>query len=135
MASIIPTVGENKLAEFALGVSVPGDQLLKLFVNNVTLADANVAGNFTEMSTLGYAAKTLTKTSWVVSQNASIAEGTYATQIWTFSAGTAVTVYGYILTDSTSGVLLGAETFAAPKVMQFAGDQIIINPKLTLSKV
>jgi len=135
MSLLTPTVGENKLLEFALGFSTPGNQTLKLYVNDVTPADGDTAASYTEMSTLGYADKALTKASWVVAQNAGVAEGSYAAQTWTFSAGTAVTVYGYFLVDSTTGVLLWSERFGAGKVVQFGGDQIIITPKITLSKV
>lgn len=135
MPLLIPTVGENKLAEFMLGFSTPGNQTLKLFVNNITPADADVAATYTEMSTHGYAAKTLTKTSWVVAQNAGVGEGSYAQQTWTFTAAAAVTVYGYFVIDSTTGVLLWSEKFTTGKVVEFAGDQILITPKITLSKV
>lgn len=134
MTIFVPTVGENKLAEFAMGVSTPGNQVLKLFVNDITPADADVAATYTEMSTHGYAAKTLTKTSWSVAQNAGVAEGSYAVQTWTFTAASGVPVYGYFVIDSTSGILLWLERFVATKIVQYAGDQIIITPKFTLSK-
>lgn len=135
MTILVPAVGENKQLEFQLGVSVPGNQTLKLFVNNITPADADVAGTYTEMSTLGYAAKTLTKTSWVVAQNgAAKAEGSYAQQTFAFTAGAAVIVYGYYVVDSTSGVLLYAERFAAPPTISLSTDTIKITPKYTYSK-
>lgn len=135
MALLVPTVGENKLLEFQLGVSVPGNQTLKLFVNNITPADADVAGTYTEMSTNGYSAKTLTKTSWVVAQNgAAKAEGTYAQQTFAFTAAAAVTVYGYFVVDSTSGVLLYAERFASPPSISLSTDVIKVTPKFTYSK-
>lgn len=137
MALILPTASEANVLKFALGASTPGDQTLKLYVNNVTTTDDTlVAAGFTEMSTLGYAAKTLTKTSWVVTGNAGAAAGAaYAQQTWTFTAGTAVTVYGYYVIDSTTGLLLWFEAFSSGKVVQNSGDQIIITPAITLSKV
>ena len=135
MALILPTVSENKMCEFMLGFSVPGNQTLKLFTNNIVPSDPDTAASYTEMVGLGYAAMTLLKANWVIAQNASVAQGSYAQQTWTFSAGTAVTVYGYFVVDSTTGVLLWSEAFAAAKVVQYAGDQILITPKLTLSKV
>lgn len=135
MTLLVPTVGEDKLLAFTLGVSTPGNQTLKLFVNDITPADADTAATFTEMSTLGYAAKTLTKTSWVVAQASGVAQATYAEQSWTFTAGTLVTVYGYFIVDSTTGVLLWAERFAEGKDVMNAGDMIRITPKFTLSKV
>lgn len=129
----VPSVGEDKLLAFTLGFATPGNQTLKLFVNNITPADADTAATYTEMSTLGYASKSLTKTSWTIAQNGTKSEASYAAQTFSFTAGTAVTVYGYFIIDSTSGVLLWSELFDAPKTVQFAGDQIIVVPKFTLS--
>ena len=135
MPLLIPTASENKLLEFLLGFATPGDQILKLYVNDVTPADADVAATYTEMSTHGYAAKTLLKSGWTVVQNGGVGEGSQAAQTWTFTAATAVTVYGYFITDTTTGLLLWAERFTNAKVIQNAGDQIIVTPKFTLSKV
>ena len=135
MALILPTVGENKCLEFMTGYSTPGNQTLKLFVTNTTPADGDTASTYTEMTTLGYAAKTLTKGSWAIAQNGGVAEAVYAEQTWTFTAGTAVTVYGYFVIDSTSGALLWSEAFNTGKLVQNTGDIIRITPKITLSKV
>lgn len=136
MALVIPTASEKTLLDFTLGVTVPGNQILRLFVNNIAPADAHTAASYTEMSTLGYASKTLTKTSWttVAGADGAVATSTYATQTWTFTAGTPVTVYGYYITDTTSGLLLWAEAFASGKVVQYTGDQIIIVPTITGSR-
>lgn len=133
---LVPSTSEQTLNKFMLGVLTPGDQRLKLFVNSYTPDDTTIAGNLTEMSTLGYAEKALTKTSWVVTAGSTgnPASAAYAVQTWTFTAGTPVTVYGYYITDVTTGLLLWVESFAAPKVVQYAGDQIIITPIITLSR-
>lgn len=140
MALILPAASENNMLNFALGVTVPGNQYLKLYTSSITTTnDALVAADFNavEMSTLGYTSpgKELTKTSWVVAQSGSVATATYAPQTWTFTAGTAVTVYGYYVTDKTTGLLLWFEAFGTAKVVQNSGDQIIITPTITLSKV
>lgn len=135
MALLIPNASEVKLLEFALGFSTPGNQLLKLFINNVTPGDTDTAATYTEMSTLGYAAKTLLKGSWSIVPSSGVGTASYVLQTWTFTAGTAVTVYGYFVVDSSSGLLLWAEAFATPKIAQYTGDQIIITPQITLSKV
>ncbi len=139
MALILPAASENNMLNFALGVTVPGNQYLKLYVTDVnTATDSLVVADFTEFgNTLGYSSpgKELTKTSWVVAQSGSVATATYAAQTWTFTAGTAVTVYGYYVTDKTTGLLLWFEAFGTAKVVQNAGDQIIITPTITLSKV
>lgn len=133
---LVPTTSEQTLLKFMLGVLTPGDQRLKLFVNNYAPDDTTIAANLTEMTTLGYAEKALTKTSWnaVTGGTGNPASATYAQQTWTFTAGTPVTVYGYYVTDVTTGLLLWAESFASPKVVQYTGDQIIITPTITLSR-
>lgn len=137
MTILVPTASEETLSDFMLGAATPGDQILKLYVNNYTLVDGTVAGALTEMSTLGYAAKTLTKTSWVTTAGSAgqPCTSTYAQQTWTFTAGTPVTVYGYFVIDTTTGLLLWAEAFTAAKVVQNTGDSIIITPTITLSRV
>lgn len=136
MALVIPSAAEKTLAEFMLGVLTPGNQTLGLYVNNVTPDDATVLATLTEMSTHGYAAKTLTKTSWSVAAGSSgqPATASYAAQTWTFTAAAAVSVYGYFVKDVTTGLLLWAEKFATAKSVENAGDQIIITPKITLSR-
>ena len=137
MTILVPSAAEKTTLDFMLGAAVPGNQLLKLYVNNYTLADTTTESLLTEMSTLGYAAKTLTKTSWVTTAGATSAPATsvYAQQTWTFTAGTAVTVYGYYVVDATTGLLLWAEAFTAAKVVQNTGDTILITPSITLSRV
>ena len=136
MSLVLPSAAEKTFLDFALGATVPGNQLLKLFVNSVAPSDTDTAATYTEMTTLGYASKTLTKTSWVTTAGAAglPATSVYAQQTWTFTAGTAVTVYGYYVLDATTGLLLWAEAFTSPKVVQFAGDQILLTPTITLSR-
>lgn len=136
MALILPTASEKTFLEFALGVLVPGNQSLRLFVNDYTPDDTTVLANLTEMSTHGYAAKTLTKTSWVVTPGATgqPASGAYAQQTWTFTVAAAVNVYGYHVVDVTSGLLLWVERFSSFKTIANTGDQIIITPTITSSR-
>ncbi len=133
MTMIVPTVGENRLASRALKDG--SNQTLRLFVNNVTPSDTDTSATYTEMSTHSYSAKTLTAASWSISQVSGVAEAAYAQQVFSFTAAAPVTVYGYIVTDNTDGVLLWAETFDGGKVIEHAGDEIKITPKFTLSKV
>ena len=136
MAIVIPSASAKTLLEFALGDVTPGNQEYRLFVNNYTPDDDSVAASFTEMSTLGYALKELTKTDWTATAGASgqPATAVQAQQTWTFEAGTPVSVYGYYVTDKTTGKLLWAEKFASAKVVGNLNDQILITPTLTGSK-
>lgn len=136
MALTLPTASEITFLKFALGHTIPGNQILKLYVNDVTPGDADVAATYTEMSTQGYVAIPLTKTSWTVTTVANVASGAYAQQTFPFDGtGGATTVYGYYVIDTTSSLLLWAERFGTPKVIEFDGDQILITPTITLSKV
>lgn len=136
MALVTPNNSKITLAQYTLGYATPANQLLKLYTNNLTPAAAHVAADFTEMTTgqnSAYAAKTLSKAAWTVTFGGASASAVQPTQTWTFAAGTATTVYGYFIVDSSSGLLLWAEQFSVAKVVQFAGDQIIIVPTITLT--
>lgn len=133
---ILPSASEKTMLEFALGINTPNNQSLKLFVNDYVPVDSSIAANFTEMSTLGYAAKALVKATWVVTAggDGAVASGAYPQQTWTFTAGSLVNVYGYYIVDSVSGLLLWAERFPSAKPIQNTGDQIIIIPTITNSR-
>jgi len=137
MAGIVPTEGENKLLQRALGDITPTTHnlTLKLFVNDYTPVDGSNNAAFTEMSTQGYAAKTLTATSWTVAQNGSNeAEATYPQQSWTFDGtGGATIIYGYYIVDEDNTVLF-AERFASSYTAENNGDILRITPTVTLSK-
>lgn len=134
MTIIIPNTAEVDLLKFMLGFASPSNQILGLFTNNVTPDDTFVLANLTEMSTLGYSAKTLIMGSWSVAAGSAgnPATATYALQTWTFTAGTLVNVYGYFIKDTTNGRLLWVELFASPKPIQNTGDQILVTPTMTL---
>ena len=137
MSLVLPSASEATVLNFLLGVTTPGNQILKLFTNNITPSDPDTASSYTEMgAVLGYVSKSLTKGSWVTVAGATgnPATSSYPQQTWTFSAGTAVVVYGYFIVDTTTGLLLWSEAFASPKTVQNAGDQIIITPTITLSR-
>lgn len=136
MALVLPSAAEKTVLDFLLGAATPSNQVLKLFTNNIAPSDTDTASTYTEMATLGYVAKTLTKTAWATMAGATGAPAvsTYAQQTWTFTAGTAVPVYGYFVIDSTTGLLLWAEAFGTAKVVQNTGDQILITPAITLSR-
>ncbi len=132
MALYIPDVGEVALWKRALGQATNGNMTLKLYVNDYTPVAGSTAANFTEMSTLGYAAKTLTAGSWVVTTISNVASGTYAQQTWTFTAGTAVIVYGYYIIEA-GGVVCYAERFSSSQTVQYTGDAISITPVITFT--
>lgn len=127
MPSKIPNEGEIRLAERALATNLE----LRLFVNNLTLLDTTVLADFTQMSTHGYAAKTLTGGSWSVSTVSGKGEASYAQQTFSFTAAAAVDVYGYYIVDTGTGKVIQAERFSTPQSVSLSGDAIRITPKIT----
>ena len=121
MAGLVPNAGEEIALDRFLKTS---DETLKLFVNDYTPVEGSVAGDFTEMSTQGYAAKTLTAASW--------SSGAYAQQTWTFDGtGGSTIVYGYFVIDAGTGVIMFAERFGTPPTIVNNGDQIKVTPTVT----
>jgi hypothetical protein len=122
MALKVPNVGEAEILSRAL--TYEGSKL-KLFTNNYTCTETSVIGDFTEMGVAGYAQKTLATGSWSISSTA-----TYAEQ--EFLPTTAVSAYGYVVTNSAGSVVLWAETFtAAPFVIPAGGGSIKVTLNIT----
>lgn len=131
MAGIVANAGEELALKNFLNHTAPQNQVLKLFVNNVTPAEGDTAASYTEMSTQGYASKALTGTSWTVTPGAP-SSASYAQQTWTFDGtGGATVVYGYFVVQAVSGVLMFAERFASPPTIANNGDQIKLTPTIT----
>jgi hypothetical protein len=130
-ALLIPDVGEVQVLTMALKKATVEAQTLKLYVNDKTPAEGDTAANYTEMSTHGYAAKTLNRADWTVSSAGGITTASQPQQVWTFTAAGAVTVYGYFIIEATSGIILWAERFTTPQVIQYDGDQVKVTPKFT----
>ena len=128
---LVPNVGEGLMLELITHKSEPADLVIGLYTNDKTPGEADVLGDYTEMGAVqNYASKTLTGSSWTVTPGAP-SEAAYAQQTWTFTAGGPTSVYGYFVKNGTT--LMWAERFTgAPFVVQNAGDEIKITPKITL---
>lgn len=135
MAVIVPNTAEILWIKHALNHTSPENLSLKLFSNNITLSATTVIGDFTEVTGGGYAAKTLTGSSWSVATNGSgEAEATYAAQTFTFTGtiGGSGIVYGYYYVQVTSGALIACEKFASSFTPSVNGDAITFTPTLQL---
>jgi hypothetical protein len=132
MTLLVPNVGENIALSYLVGkTTVVRDLIYRLFATNVTPAETDVAGSYTEAAGGGYASKTLTGASWTV-VNGAPTEASYAQQTWTFTGPltTNPTVYGYYATRVTDGDLVLAEAFTSFTPTN-NGDQILLTPKVT----
>lgn len=132
MALLVPDRGERSVLELVTNKRAVENLLLKLFVNNVTPAESDTAASYTEMSTQGYAAKTLVGADWTVTGGAP-SDATASLQTWTFDGTGGLTqVYGYFLVGVTSGLLWWAERFSdGPYPIANNGDKINLTPKIT----
>jgi hypothetical protein len=127
MALVVPNVGEVKLLRYMLNNQAALDEVLHLYANDPTLSQTSVIGDFTEVTSAGYTAVTLTGGSWTFSTTTA----SYPEQTFTFT--TNATAYGYYVT-TTSNDLLWAERFtAAPFSIPNSGGQIQITLNITLS--
>jgi len=138
MALVLADVGADIILEgfFNDSWAVGGRNLtLKLFVLDVTPADTDTAGTYTEAVGGGYAAKTLTNGSWTVTVGNDPSDAVYAEQTWTFTGPltTNPTIYGYYVVDA-DGVLVWAEKLAASFTPVNNGDQLKVTPKFQVSK-
>lgn len=132
MTLLVPNVGENIALSYLVGKTTTVRNLIyRLFATNVTPAETDVAGTYTEAAGGGYASKTLTGASWTVT-NGAPTEAAYAQQTWTFTGAltTNPTVYGYYVTRATDADLVLAETFTSFTPAN-NGDQILLTPKIT----
>lgn len=131
MALLVPDVGE---VEFLTRVLTYEGSKLKLFTNDYTPIESTVIGNLTECVVTGYAQKSLTGTvsggTWVISTLTNVTTASYAQQ--EFLPTTAVSCYGYAVTNSAGTTLLWAERFTgAPFTLPAGGGSI----KITLNLI
>lgn len=128
MALVVPRSAEVK----ALTAWLATGKQLKLFTNNVTPGQTDVAATFTEAAGNGYAAKALTGGAWTMTEGVGApSSAAYAQQIFTFT-GALGNVYGYYVVETSDGTICWAERFTdGPYNIQNNGDQIKVTPAIT----
>lgn len=130
MALLVPIVGENVILENIVNKTAPQNLVLRLFQNNITPADTDTAGTYTESTFTGYSSINLTGASWNAAASGSISYGSQ--QTFTCSGASSQNVYGYYVTQVTSGILMWAERDAsAPFAITTSGDAVKITPAIT----
>ena len=131
MALVTSNGGELDHIELIVGKKAAENLSLRLYVNDKVPADTDVVGDYTQMSTLGYAAKTLTGATWTVTEG-DPAVGVYPVQTFEFDAGTPVAVYGYFVVGATSGRLRWAERFPSGQIVGGSADDFLaVTPQYT----
>ena len=128
MALLVPNVGEAAMLSRLLG-NATGDVVLHLYSNNYTPIETSVVGGFTECVATGYAAKTLAAASWSIAGDPT--EASFAEQ--DFAVTSAMTAYGYYVTDVAGTTLLWAELFTdGPYTIPTTGS-VFVTPKIQLA--
>jgi hypothetical protein len=131
MTLLVPNNGEGDALEYFVNKAAPQNLVLRLYTNNITPAETDVAATYTEAAGNGYAAITLTGASWGAPSEGAPSEIAFAQQTFTFT-GALGNVFGYHMTRVTSGRIALAERFTdGPYNIQNNGDQIKITPKIT----
>lgn len=132
MTILVPNVGENITLSYLVGYNTTVRNLIyRLFATNVTPAETDTAGSYTEATGGGYASQTLTGAYWTIT-NGAPTEAAYDQRTFGFTGAltTNPTIYGYYVTRVTDADLVLAETF-----MSFTpannGDQILLTPRIT----
>ena len=132
MTILVPNTGEVIALSYLVGkTTVVRDLIYRLFSNNITPAETDTAGTYTEVTGGGYAQKSLTGASWTVTGGAP-SSASYAQQDWTFSGvvGGSGNIYGYYVVRATDLDLVLAETFAVFTPSQ-NGDKVLVTPTIT----
>jgi hypothetical protein len=133
MALLVPNEGETlALAAFLNKTAQNENPELRLYSSNTTPAETDTDATYTEATFAGYAAATLTGSSWSVSAGAP-SSATYAQQTFTRSStGSTENIYGYYVVQTTTLGLMWAERFSdGPYAITNNGDNIKITPALT----
>lgn len=136
MAMTIANEGQAEMLKRITGGAVAENIALRLYSNNVTIADTVTSASFTEVANgNGYTTggKVLSAGSWGAPSGSDPASSAYAQQTWTCVTAAIGTVYGYYLIGVTSGKIYGCEQFAGAPLSIQVGDVLNVTPTLQLA--
>ena len=131
MTLLVPNAAESVMLEAFLNKTAPQDLVLRLYSSDTTPSETDTEATYTETSGGGYSGSNLTAASWTVTPG-NPTTAAYPEVTFTFT-GAAGNVYGYYVTQTTSGKIMWAERFTnGPFDIQNNGDEIKITPQITL---
>jgi hypothetical protein len=133
MALLFPNTGEVIALEALVNKTAPQNLVLRLYKSNTTPGETDTAGTYTEADFTGYNAANLLGAGWGSATGGAPSSIAYAQQTFTSSAGSQnQNVYGYYLTQVSSGTLVYAERFSdGPYNIANNGDNIKVTPTIT----
>lgn len=131
MGSKLVNEGEHRIADILFGIqAVDGELYLGIYKDAVEPAEDATIASLNEVSGFGYARKTLTRGTWVITDD----EAVYTEQTFLASGGDWGDTYGYFIATSSddSGKLMSIEQFASARPIE-DGKGLKITPKMTVS--
>lgn len=133
MSLVLPSNGESDALAYIVNKATPENLVLRLFKNDVTPAETDVAESYLEATFAGYVAATLTGSNWIVVEGAP-SSASYPQHMFISRANQpAENIYGYYLTRASSGRIAWAERFPdGPRPITNLNDAIKITPVLEL---
>ena len=134
MTLVLVNGGEVIVVNATTTKTVGENLVLGMFKNNYSLLESTVTADLTAADFTGYSAETLTAASWTTTAGAPT-NTTYPEVTFTSTAGSqSQPIYGYYLTQVTSGLLVWAETFTdGPYTITNNGDTIKITLNFTMA--
>jgi hypothetical protein len=132
MAVVFTNAAETVALKAFLNQTAGETLVLRLYSDDQTPAKTDVAADYTEVTGNGYTAKTLTPGTFTFTDG-DPSTAAYPQQTFGFT-GAAGNVYGYYVTQATSGALMFANRFSnAPINIANNGDEIRITLTITLN--
>jgi hypothetical protein len=123
-------ISKNIALEVLVNKTAAQNLVLNLFQNNITPSDTDTTATYTAATFTGYAAITLLGASWNAASAGTIAYS--AQQTFTSTGVVANSIYGYYVTQVTSGTLVWSERDAsAPFSIANVGDAVKITPTIS----
>ena len=123
----------NQAEEHFLDLILAVNYTLRLFKNDVVVAEVLTEAGLTEADFTGYSSVALTGGAWTTTAGDPCV-GAYAKQSFTSSADQAAQViYGYYVTRTADGALEWLEKFDVDVTVQFYLDRIDITPQITFA--
>lgn len=131
MTLVVVNNGEAIALGYYVNKNTPENLKYCLFATNITPAETDTAGTYTEAAGGGYANITLTGASWTITPGAP-GTAAYAQQTYTFTGAltTNPTIYGYYVLRASTGDLMHAEAFSSFTPAN-NGDNIKLTPQIT----
>jgi hypothetical protein len=146
MPFLVSREGDARLLTELLGGDAPEDWQLGLFNSAVTPSETDTAATYTAQEAIfdGYARKTLTRSVSASTWNAPVLQPPAGSPPWSSRGqvahskygsspvswtvgGTGDVIHGYFIVGATSGTLILAEQFGAPRTLH-SGDTLSITP-------